>query len=260
MRKFRSLVLRDFKELKWFLLVLCVTIVLSAIISSYAIQYHLMYRPPYENGRRIIVLLFDYSHAIGIVMAILLVYSFITTFFSTSTYTLYSLPVRRSAVFISKVFVISISAFLIAFLAILAESLIEWVARWTPLFEWLSAPREPDPLLKRMMHDSIMISGGWIQSVWSGYFYWARHILLFPGMVCFAQGVTTLTKRYRFAVWTITFFISLFVYAIINGVVEKELLFIPLYKQPLWMYLFDLEAGILFMITGCMLFGWKAEV
>lgn len=260
MRKFTALVLRDFKELKWFLLVLCVTIVLSAIISSNAIQYHLMYRPPYENGRRIIVLLFDYSHAIGIVMAVLLVYSFITTFFSTSAYTLYSLPARRSAVFISKVFVISVSAFLFAFLAIFAESLVELVMWWTPACERLLAPREPDPLLRRMLHNHLGISHGWITGFMSSYIYWARNILLFPGMVCFAQGVTAFTRRYRFGTWTITFLILLFVYAIINGVVEKELFFVPIHKQPLWMYLFDLEAGLVFMIAGCLLFGWKAEV
>ncbi len=261
MRKIIALVCRDFREMKWFLLVLCVTIVISAIISSTAIQYHILCRPPHENGRRYIVLLFDYSHAIGIVMAVLLVYSFATAFFSSKAYFFFSLPVHRSHVLLSKVSVISISAFLIAFLAILTESLIQGIMWWTPVCEWLLASQKPDPLLRRMIHSHLSIfTPGWMMGTMRDYIYWARHILLLPGMVCFAQGVTAFTRRYRFGVWTITFFISLFIYAIVNGAVEKELLFVPLYKQPLWMYLFDLEAGLVFMIAGCLLYGWKAEV
>ena len=261
MRKVTALILRDFRKLKWHLLILCLTIIVSALISTIDRQYYILCQHTHLISSRYSNLLFNYSHAVGFVMAVLLVYSFATTFFSSRAYTLYALPVRRSSVFLSKVSVISISAFLIAFLAILTESLVQGIMWWTPVGERLLAPQEPDPLLRRMIHSHLSIfSPGWIMGTMRDYVYWDRHILLLPGMVCFAQGVTAFTRRYRFGVWTITFFISLFAYAVINGTIEKEFLIIPLDKQPLWVYLFDLEAGLVFMFAGCLLFGLKAEV
>lgn len=83
---------------------------------------------------------------------------------------------------------------------------------------------------------------------------------LYCGMVCFAQGVMTIIKRYRFAVWIFSFLAVICLYALVkNGIILPLALHDSSWEHSPLVTYYDWEAGLVFLIAGLFLFDRYAE-
>jgi hypothetical protein len=253
MKPFIALVWKDIRSLKWFLVFLFITVPAAAIF--FETELLLVFGFGVVNTyHSIFYWLGFYSYSIEFIFPVLLIYTLNVDVYSQTKHTSFSLPVRRFTIMLSKVVIIAASAFILRFLSMIVGDIL-W---WKTLIMWIETHFGAPYLLHHYPYNESWIFSKWL---WMDCLKQARHLLLFPGMVCFAQGVTAIVKRRRFAVWTMTFFITLFIYSLIsNGYINDKFITIPLQNRPFPVYLLDLEAGLVFLAAGLFLFDRFAEV
>ncbi|MHB9029736.1 MAG: hypothetical protein ACYC9O_13300, partial [Candidatus Latescibacterota bacterium] len=94
MRPFIALLWKDFRNLRWFIVFLFLTIPLAGVINAAGLildrGFHVtdMHQPLYRWAN-------DYSHAPAFILSVILVYSLTVELYSPSRHTALSLPVRR---------------------------------------------------------------------------------------------------------------------------------------------------------------------
>lgn len=89
----------------------------------------------------------------------------------------------------------------------------------------------------------------------------AQELFLLSGMVCLAQGVMVTIRRYRFAVWVLTFFMAASAYSFVSYRTNHEFgLGLDTWGGEAFWGTIGWETGAIFLLIGLLLFDRFAEV
>lgn len=265
------------KEVKSVSALLAMTYVLALSIYVVMVLYDrldfaLLFRIPQSKSmsiRQIRHFIYYSYTTILFLFPVILTYSLNAEWLSGSRFQRLSLPVRPSSFLLVKFAVICIAAAPLSFL-------FEYIffLPWGPLVAWIMhrfygvdvtklSPwqlRVLGPLTPSFLdYFAVPFSRQFALHSFAGLYYILKEIVLYSGLVCFAQAVSTIFRQFRFPTWVFAFLAGLAAYSICYETFRfrhaDNILLVSA-----WFIGFPLIGGLIFLAVGLILFEKYAEV